>query len=147
MVGFAGAADEEFAAESDVDAHIAMHCMLAQQIDTEFLARFSEAPLAVESEDVGEDSAAFVVVDEVKEFEGEVFGGRWEGTIFGRAVVVIDAIVLVMQGVVEDATTEGGRGEHTFDEGFEFDVTVVEAGWDGAGELDLVGLEAVGNGC
>ena len=144
MVGFVGAADEEFAAERDVDAHIAMHCMLTQQIDTEFLARFSEAPLAVESEDVGEDSAAFVVVNEVKEFEGEVFGGRWEGTVFGRAVVVIDTIVLVMQGVVEDATAEGGRGEHAFDEGFEFDVAVIEAGWDGAGELDLVGLKAVG---
>ena len=144
MVGFVGAADEEFAAECDVDAHIAMHCMLTQQIDTELLARFSEAPLAVESEDVGKDSAAFVVVYKVEEFEGEVFGGRGDRTVFGRAVVVVNAVVLVMQGVVEDATTEGGRGEHTFDEGFEFDVAVVEARWDWAGELDLVGLKAVG---
>ena len=82
-------------------------------------------------------------MDEVEKFEGEVFGGRWEGTVFGRAVVVVNAVVLVMQGVVEDAATEGGRGEHALDEGFEFDVAVVEASWDGTGELDLVGLKAV----
>ena len=82
-------------------------------------------------------------MDEVEEFEGEVFGGRWEATVFGVAVVVIDAIVLVMQRVVEDAALEGGRSKHTFDEGSEFDVAVVEAGRDGPGELDLVGLKAV----
>ena len=82
-------------------------------------------------------------MDEVEEFEGEVFGGRWEGTVFGIAVVVIDAIVLVMQGVVEDAALEGGRSKHTLDERSELDVAVVEAGRDGAGELDLVGLKAV----
>ena len=76
--------------------------------------------------------------------EGEVFGGRWERAVFGGAVVVIDAVVLVMQGVVEDAATEGGCGEHTFDERFEFDVAVVEGSRDGASELDLVGLKAVG---
>lgn len=100
--------------------------------------------MTIESEDVGEDSAAFVEVHEFEEFEGEVFGGRWEDTVFGSAVEVVDAVVLVMQGVVEDATTEGGRGEHTFDKGFEFDVAVIEAGWDGAGKLDLIGLKAVG---
>ncbi len=61
--------------------------------------------MAVKGEDVGEDSAAFVVVDEVEELEGEVLGGRWDGAVFGGAVVIIDAVVLVMQGVVEDAAT------------------------------------------
>ena len=70
--------------------------MLTQQIDTKLLARFSESPLAVESDDVGEDPAALVVVDEVEEFEGKVFGGRGEGTVLGRAVVVVDAVMLVM---------------------------------------------------
>ena len=100
--------------------------------------------MPVESDDVGEDAAAFVVVHEVEEFEGEVFGGRGEGTVFGGAVVVVDAVVLVMEGVVEDAAAEGGCCEHAFDEGFEFDVAVVEGLWDGAGELDLVGLKAEG---
>lgn len=45
---------------------------------------------------------------------------------------------------MEDAAAEGGCCEHAFDEGFEFDVAVVEAVWDGAGQLDLVGLEPVG---
>ena len=44
---------------------------------------------------------------------------------------------------MEDATLEGGRSEHTLDEGSEFDVAVVEGGRDGASELDLVGLKAV----
>ena len=82
-------------------------------------------------------------MDEVEEFEGEVFRGRREGTVFGVAIVVIDAVVLVMQGVVEDAAPEGGRSKHTLDEGSELDVAVVERGRDGAGELDLIGLKAV----
>ena len=100
--------------------------------------------MPVESDDVGEDAAAFVVVHEVEEFESEVFGGRGEGTVFGGAVVVVDAVVLVMEGVVEDAAAEGGCCEHAFHKGFEFDVAVVKGVWDGAGELDLVGLKAVG---
>ena len=47
--------------------------MLAQQIDTELLACLCKPPLPIKGKDVGEDSAAFVIVDEIEKFEGEVF--------------------------------------------------------------------------
>ena len=45
--------------------------------------------------------------------------------------------------MVEDAAAYRFRGEHAFDERFEFDVTMVERCRERAGELNLVGLEAV----
>ena len=45
--------------------------------------------------------------------------------------------------MVEDAAAYRCRGEHAFDERFEFDVTMIERCRDRAGELNLVGLEAV----
>ncbi len=49
----------------------------------------------------------------------------------------------MVQGAVEDAATEGRRGKHAGDEGFEFDVAMVERWRDGPSELKLVGLEVV----
>ena len=39
--------DEEFAREGNIDVHVAMHSMLAQQIDSKFFARLCEAPYPV----------------------------------------------------------------------------------------------------
>lgn len=49
----------------------------------------------------------------------------------------------MVEGVVEDETAEGGGIEHACNKGLEFNITVVEGQWDGAGELELVGLEIV----
>lgn len=49
----------------------------------------------------------------------------------------------MVEGAVEDAATEGCRGEHTGNEGLELDVTMIEGRRDGAGKLKLVGLEVV----
>ena len=80
---------------------------------------------------------------EIEELQRHVSRGRGERAVDGIAVVIVDAIVLVVEGAVEDAATERRRCEHAFDEGFEFYVAVVKRGGDGAGELHLVGLEAV----
>lgn len=81
---------------------------------------------------------------EIKELQRHVLRGRGERAVDSVAVVIVDAVVLVVEGAVEDAATEGRRCEHAFDEGSEFYVAVVKRGGDGAGELHLVGLEAVG---
>jgi hypothetical protein len=47
-----------------------VHGVFTQQIDTEFLACFSETEESVEGEHVGEDPPAFVVVDHFEELEG-----------------------------------------------------------------------------
>ena len=88
--------DEEFAGEGDVDADVAVHGVFGEEVDAELLAGFREAPEAVEGEDVGEDAATGVVVDEVEELRGEGFGGGGEGAVDGGAVVVVDAGVLVV---------------------------------------------------
>lgn len=66
-----------------------------------------------------------------------------ERSVGGGAVVVIDPAVLMVEGAVEDAATEGRRGKHASDEGFEFDVAMVEGWRNGTSELELVGLEVV----
>jgi len=145
VVGAGGeAADEELAGEGDVDINVAVHGVFGEQIDAELLARLGEAPLAVEGEDVGEDAAALVEMDEFEELARHGGRGGREGAVHSAAVVVVDARVLVVQGAVEDAAAQAVRGEHAGDEGLEFDVAVVEVEWDGAAELELVGWEAGG---
>ena len=39
--------DEKFAGKGNVDVHVAVHCMLAQQVNSKLFARFCEAPLPV----------------------------------------------------------------------------------------------------
>ncbi len=66
-----------------------------------------------------------------------------ERTIDGCAVVVVDAGVLMMEGAVEDSAAQGMGGEHASNEGFEFDVTVIEFLRHRTFELDLIGLETM----
>lgn len=61
-------ADEKLAAVGDVDVDVAVHGVLAEEVDAEFLSCFGEAPLSVEREDIREDAAAAVVVGKFKEF-------------------------------------------------------------------------------
>ena len=118
-------ADEEFAGEGDEDADVAVHGVFGEEVDAEFLAGFGEAPEAVEGEDVGEDAAAAVVVDEVEELEGQFFGGGGEAAVDGGAVVVVDVGVLVVEGAIQKPSAEGAGVEHACHEWFEFDVSVV----------------------
>lgn len=100
--------------------------MFRQHVDAEFFAGFRKTPLTVEREDVGEDAAAFVPVDEFEEFQCHFFRGNGEGAIDGGAVVVVNAGVLVVKGAIENAAAQGFGVEHAGNEGFEFDVAVVE---------------------
>ncbi len=70
--------------------------------------------------------------------------GTWcgEGAIRGVTVVAVDAIVLVVEGMMEDFATERRAGEHPLYERLEFHVTVVEFHGDWATELHLVCLES-----
>ena len=43
------------------------------------------------------------MVNEVEELGGQFSGGRREGAVDGIAVVVVDAAVLVVEGMVEKA--------------------------------------------
>lgn len=133
---------EELAREGDVDIDIAVHSMFRQEVYAELFAGFGEAPLPVKGEDVCEDAAAFIPVDEIKELESHVFGRGGERAVDGGAVIVVDARVLVMEGTVEDATSQGFGVEHAGDERSEFNVTMVEGCGDGSLKLELVGLEA-----
>ena len=58
--------------------------------------------------------------------ECHLLGRFGEGAIDGGAVVVIDAGVLVVEGAIKDAATQGFGVEHAGDEGFEFDVAMVK---------------------
>lgn len=120
------AADEEFSTKSDVYAHVAVHGVFGEEIDAEFFAGFGEAELAVECEDVGEETATLVVVDEVEESFGHCWGGRGEGSVFGGAVEVIDTGVLVVKSAVEDSASDGVVGKHACHEWLELDITMIE---------------------
>lgn len=118
-------ADEEFAGKGNVDIYIAVHGVFREEVNTEFLAGFGEAPLAVKGDDVGVHTASMVKVDEFEKFKGHFFRRGGEGTVDGAAVVVVDFGELVVEGAVEDAATEAVSGEHAGDEGFEFDIAMV----------------------
>ena len=141
--GVLEAADKELAGPGDVNAHVTMHGVFREEVDAELFAGFGEAPLAVEGEDVGENAATAVEVDEVEEFESHVFGRARKGTVDRGAVEVINAGVLVMEGTVEETTTEGVIRKHSGYEGLEFYVAVVELLGYRSGELELVRFEAV----
>ena len=97
--------------------------------------------MSVEGENIGENAATFVPMDEVEEFEGHVFAGAREGAVDGCAVVVVDAGVLVVESAVEDPAAERLGVEHAGDEGFEFDVAVIEGFGNRALKLKLIGLK------
>lgn len=137
-------ADEEFAGEGDVEVYVAVHGVLGQHVDAEFLAGLGEAEERVEGEDVGEDAAALVEVDEVEKFDGHVVG--WVGgetAVESAAVEIVDACVLMVEGFGKEKPTESFGREHGFDKRFELDVAMVEVYGYGSGKLKLVGLEAV----
>ncbi|KAF4509177.1 hypothetical protein G6O67_005465 [Ophiocordyceps sinensis] len=123
-----------------------MHRVLAQQVDAKLLARLGEAQQAVEGEDVSEDPAALVEVREAQELERRLLRAWLKGAALGRLVIVVYALVLLVQGRVEDLAPEPGGGEHGADDGPELDVSVVELWRHGPLQLHLASLEAVGEG-
>lgn len=62
-------ADEELAAVGDINVDVAVHCVFAEQIDAELLARFREAPLSIKRDDVCEDATPTVKVHQLEELE------------------------------------------------------------------------------
>lgn len=52
----------------NIDGHVAMHGMLAQQVDAELFPGLREAKLAVECKDIGEDAPALSVMNKFQEF-------------------------------------------------------------------------------
>lgn len=89
--------NKKLARASNVDIHIAVHGMLGQQINAEFFACFGEAEESVDCYDIGEDSAAFVVVDHFEELEGGFFGTGWDDAVFGCVAEIVDSGVLVVE--------------------------------------------------
>ena len=83
-------------------------------------------------------------MDEVKELERHLARGRRERAIDGVLAVIIDAVVLVVQGTMEDPATDGFASEHTLHKRLELYIAVVEGCGNWACELDLVCLEAGG---
>lgn len=101
-------ANEELSRVGNVLFGIRMHGVLAQEVDAEFLARLGEAHEAVQSEHVGEDAAPFVEMHHAEELERGFLGAGLESAVFGGAVVVVDAVVLLVQGLVEDGSPDAG---------------------------------------
>ena len=93
--------DKEFTTEGNVDAHIAVHSMLAQQVDAELLASFGEAKLSIQSKDVGEDATPLVVMDKFEEFFGQIDAGLLEDAILCALVKVVNPRVLVVQRSIQ----------------------------------------------
>lgn len=116
--------------------------MFAQQVDTKLLARLGESEHAVQRDDIGEDATSLVVVDHVEKLERHLSPGTFQHSILGLWVEIVYALVLVMQGLVEQLAAEAGPLEHTPDESLELDVAVVHLIWHRALQLDLVCLEA-----
>jgi len=81
-------------------------------------------------------------VYQVEEFQSQVGRRCVEGAVYGVTVIAVDAVVLVVKGVMKDFAAEGRAGEHPLYERFEFYVAVVEFHWNWAAELDLVRLES-----
>ncbi len=95
------AADEKFSTEGDVDAHIAMHGVFAQQVDSKFFPRLSEAHLSIECQHIRENPPAFVVVYEVEKLLCHFETWLLEDTVFRGSVVVVNSCVLVMQCAIQ----------------------------------------------
>jgi hypothetical protein len=51
--------------------------------------------------------------------------------------------MLVHERFVKEETSNSGRSKHAFDKGFEFDIAVIELSWNGAMQLELIGLETL----
>ena len=67
--------------------------------------------------------------------------GRWEGSVKSTFTVIVNAVVLVMQGTMKDPTPERFTREHSLHEWFELNVTVIESCRERTSELQLIGLE------
>ena len=119
------ATDEKLAAEGNVHVHVTVHGVFRQQVDAELLARFREAPLAVEGEDIGVDATPAVVVHQVEELNGHFSTRLWKRAVDSGTIIVVNTRVLVVQGTVEDATTQGLGVEHAGDEWFKFYVAMI----------------------
>lgn len=123
-------ANEELAGKGDVYAHVAMHGMLAQHVDAEFLTSLSEAPKRVQRKNIGEDATTLIPMDQVQ----ELFGHRLTWIIVEVAplcasVEVVHASVLVVKRFRQDHSLESRASEHTLDPALELYEAVIEWRW------------------
>ncbi|KAG7114513.1 hypothetical protein HYQ46_011317 [Verticillium longisporum] len=126
------ATDEEFARAGNVGRDIAVHCVLAQHVDTEFAACLGEAEHAVEGQHICEDATALVKVSEAEELLRGFLRAGGKGASLGRRTKVVDTAVLFVERLVEDAATEAFACEHESDRGAKLNVAVVQLRGDGA---------------
>ena len=136
------ASDEELPRVCYVDADIAVHAMLGEEIDAKFLPSLGETPLTVQRDNIGENLTSFVIVHQVQKLKRQIGGRRRKATVDGRSVVVVYSGVLMMQGAIENPTSQRPRREHSGDERLKLYVAMIELVGDGALKLYLVGLEA-----
>lgn len=101
-------ANEEFSRVGNVLFGIGVHGVFAEKINAEFFTRLGEAHEAVQSEHVGEDAAALVEMHHPEELKRGFLGAWLESAVFGGAVVVVDPVVLLVQGLVEDGSPDAG---------------------------------------
>lgn len=118
--------NEKLARERNIYAHVAVHGMLAQQIDAEFFAGLCKAPLSVQSDHVSEDAAALVPMKKLQELFSHFDTRLPIDAIYRALVVIVYSRMLVTQGAVEYATAQRMRREHTGHEWLELDIAMVK---------------------
>jgi hypothetical protein len=78
-----------------------------------------------------------------EELKRSLLRARFKLSILRGAAVVVDAVVLLVQCLVQDGSPDASRREERANDWSELDVAMVEDCWDWALELYLVGLEAI----
>lgn len=81
-----------------------MHAVFREQVDAELFTSFREAHQTVQSDHVGENSAAFIEVGHAEELKRCFFGAGFEGAVFRAGVIVVDSAMLFVENGVEDST-------------------------------------------
>lgn len=102
---------EELPRARDVHRPVAVHRVLAEQVDAELLARLGEAHQAVERDDVREGARALVEVRHLQELEAGLLRAGFDGAPFGPLVEVVDPVVLVVQRLAQDPTPDPASPE------------------------------------
>ena len=99
--------------------------MLAQKINTEFLAGLGEAQQAIQGEHISEDATSLSIVRHLEKLYRGVFAAWCEDADFCLRVPVVDPPVLLVKHFVEDVAPDAFFLEHFVDDGTELDESVV----------------------
>ena len=141
LMTWPNATDEELAGEGNVCTDITVHAVFAEHIDAELFARLRESEEAIEADDIGEQARPLIVVGHAEEVKRQVHARLREETVDGGTIIVVDPVMLMMEGMVDDPASQPSLGKGPFDERFKLDVTVIERVRNRATQLNLVRLE------